>query len=88
MSTFLDLETDRYYDDEGCAEHAEWMTIKISRGGGSVSISREYLCRDGSRRVDPEAGISFHTTHLDAVIDALVRIRTELPRPHKSNEPL
>jgi hypothetical protein len=86
VSTYLDLETDRFYDDEGCAEHADWMTIKSSRGGGSVSISREYLCRDGSRRVDPEAGISFHTRHLDAVIDALVRLRADLPGLHKRSD--
>jgi hypothetical protein len=77
MSTYLDLETDRFYDDDECREHADWMTIGFDHG--HVSIKRENLTRLGQRRVDPASGISFRAEHLDAVIDALVRVRADLP---------
>lgn len=78
MSTYLDLETDRWHDDEEGRDHVEWLTLKVD--WGRVSFACETLHRDGIRRIDPEAGISFRTTDLDAVIDALVRLRNELPK--------
>lgn len=77
MSTYLDLETDRYYDDEECRECAEWLTIKFEHS--HVAIRRDDIGLRGVRRVDPSAGISFRIQHIDAVIDALVRIRADLP---------
>lgn len=79
MSIYLDLETDRYYDEEECRDRVEWMTVKLDRT--YISIGREYTIHDGSRRVDCDAGISFSTKHLDPVIDALVRLRADAKDP-------
>lgn len=84
MSTYLDIETYRFYDDEECRERVDWMTIKSDHG--HIAIRREYLF-SGQRRVDPDAGISFSAEHLDAVIDALVRARADLVVPSPSNLP-
>jgi hypothetical protein len=78
MSLYLDLETDRWHDEDEGRDHVDWLTLKLD--GRRVSFHCEHLWRDGTRRVDPEAGISFRTTDLDAVIDALVRLRNELPK--------
>lgn len=77
MSMYLDLETDRWSDDEECCEHVEWITIVGEHR--HVHIRREQADRDGARRIDPEAGLYFHAKHLDAVIEALTRLRADLP---------
>lgn len=78
MSTYLDLETDRWHDEDENRDHVDWLTLKVD--GRRVSFHCEYLTREGTRRVDPEAGISFRTDDLESVIDALTRLRDELPK--------
>ena len=85
MSTYLDMETDRYHDDERGGDYADWLTIKYEHG--HVHISREYITARGERRVDPEAGITFRRGHLDVILDALARIRVDVPAQQAGKEP-
>ena len=78
MSTYLDIETDRFHDEEDGGDYVEWTTVKLCPWGSSVHIKRELASPRYERHVDPEAGISLHTKHLDALIDSLVRLRADL----------
>lgn len=78
MSRYLDLETYRWHDEEEARDRVEWMTIGLDRE--AVTIGREDLACDGTRRRDHDAGVTFNARHLDAVIDALTRIRADLGR--------
>ncbi len=84
MSTYLDVLTDEWVDEEENRRHADWMTITLD-GWGHVSIGRDYLRSSGERRVDPDAGVTFNVRHLDAVIDALVRLRNDLPATQRQS---
>jgi hypothetical protein len=77
MSTYLDIETYRHHDEEAGGDYVEWTTVKLSPWV-TVSINRESASPRRERRVDPAAGISLNAQHLDALIDALVRLRADL----------
>jgi hypothetical protein len=57
----------------------EWITVHLWGEGTAVSMAREAIIYDGTRRVDPDAGLCFDVKHLPALIEALQKVQASVP---------
>lgn len=85
MTRLLDLQTE--FAREGWTD--EWLVVDAEARphGPYVSIGREYISpSDGERRSWQDSGICVDAEHLEQLIDALVRARSQFTSAAKETK--